>query len=421
MKMNAYDFMYDNRNLSEFGLIVCQFDPKGIDIISNGAKITFNTVPVFGGSKNHLTSTVYEDCLEATIQVCKHSCTGGVKEITPIEFRELTRWLCRKKFLKFKPLSEEYIDLYFEASFNVNRIEMNGKIYGLELEVVTNRPFALKEPKTTIIRNTVESGGMKRIHTWKKYTAIENTIVGTFVDNLEIGRILNIGDIRFWSIIEYADKAIVVDKEISLVNPIEVTATKDKLVGVVEEKYMYTGYNSKYIRMTPESEITTNSSSTSATNVYVLSVGDLKDDYIEDVTSEDENAYPENGVKDGYYYVYVDNHIEQGKKSYINDTSYEEGYIYPYTEITIVEDGDLNIYNAIEDRNTYIANCVAGEVITMDYPIIKSSVSSHNIQNDFNWNFFRIANTYNNSRNDLTISIQCVMKVTYSPIVKVGL
>ena len=90
-------------------------------------------------------------------------------------------------------------------------------------------------------------------------------------------------------------------------------------------------------------------------------------------------------------------------------------------EITVNESGNLNIYNAIEDRNTYIANCIAGEIITMDYPIIKSTELSHSIQNDFNWNFFRIANTYENSRNDLTISLPCSIKIKYSPIVKVGL
>lgn len=90
-------------------------------------------------------------------------------------------------------------------------------------------------------------------------------------------------------------------------------------------------------------------------------------------------------------------------------------------EIVILEDGDLNIHNAIENRNTYIGNCVAGEVITMDYPVIQSSIPSHDIQNNFNWVFFRIANTYENNRNDLTISIPCKIKIKYSPIVKVGL
>lgn len=264
--MKAFDFVYDGKNLSDFGFTVCNFGDKGLDTVSDGCQISFNTVPVMGGAKHKLISTQYEDCLETTIQICKHSCTGGVQEITTTEHRNITRWLNRKNFLKFKPLSDEYIDLYFEASFNISRIELDGRLFGFELEVITNRPFALKEPRIININNLIQDG-----------------------------------------------------------------------------------------------------------------------------------------------------------KHHINDISHEEGYIYPRTEITINQDGNLKIHNAIENRDTYIANCIAGEVIIMDYPVIQSSISSHNIQNDFNWNFFRVANTFKNSRNDLTISLPCSIKVEYSPIVKVGL
>lgn len=264
--MKTYDFMYDKHTLSEFGLIVCSFDDKGVDIVSNGAVVSFNTVSVSNGQKHDLTSVQYEECLETKIQVCKNPCSGDTTDIPSAVFRQLTKWLSRKKFLKFKPLSDDYIDIFYEAKIDVSRIELNGRLIGLELQITTNRPFALKEPRTITIKNISNNG---------KYS--------------------------------------------------------------------------------------------------------------------------------------------------LNDISHEEGYIYPFTEITIQKDGDLNIYNAIENRDTHIANCIAGEVITMDYPVIKSSVSSHNIQNDFNWNFFRVANTYDNSRNDLTISIPCTIKVKYSPIVKVGL
>lgn len=264
--MKARDFEFDGKNLSDFGFVICNFGSKGLETISNGGQSTFNTVSTLDGKKHRMVSAKYEDCAEDTIQICKTPCYGDVMEISDNEFREMTRWLGRNKFLKFKKLDENFIDLYFEVRFKINKIRLDGVLYGLELEVESNRPFALKEPKTITIKNTTQNG-----------------------------------------------------------------------------------------------------------------------------------------------------------KHSINDTSYEEGYIYPYTEITITESGDLNIYNAREDRDTYIANCVAGEVITMDYPVITSSLSSHNIQNDFNWNFFRVANTFENSRNDLTISIPCTIKVRYSPIVKVGL
>jgi hypothetical protein len=266
--MKAFDFSYgeNNKKLSDFGFVICRFGSGGLDTVSDGSEITFNTVSVQNGAKNELVSTMYESCLETTIQVCKYSCADDIQEITTSEHRQLTRWLNRKRFLKFKLLDEDNIDLYHEAIINVSRIEVHGRLMGLELSVFTNRPFALKEPKIITINNTTAEG-----------------------------------------------------------------------------------------------------------------------------------------------------------KHSVTDVSHEEGYIYPHTEIVIKENGNLNIYNAIEDRHTYIANCVTGEIITMDYPVIQSSISSHNIQNDFNWNFFRVANTFENSRNDLTISIPCSIKIEYSPIVKVGL
>ena len=90
-------------------------------------------------------------------------------------------------------------------------------------------------------------------------------------------------------------------------------------------------------------------------------------------------------------------------------------------EVEILESGILTIHNDLENRTMQINNCIAGERITLDYPIISSSISSHKIQDDFNWNWFRIYNTFQNSQNILTISIPCTIKIKYSPIVKVGL
>lgn len=318
--MKAYDFIYDGKKLSEFGMMICSFDSKGIETVSNGSTITFNTVSSQNGTKHESTSAVYEECLETTIQICKNSCSDGISEIYPHELRELTRWLSRKRFLKFKILDDYYIDLYFEASFNVSRIEFGGSVFGLELEVKTNRPFALKEPETIIVQT-------KKLYTWEEYNKTDSG-----------------------------------------------------------EKGESTG---RY------------------------------------VTSYKRDFYPDNGVKvhsngieGSYYYIYK----EENNVASIFDISHEEGYIYPYTEITIGDTGgDLRIYNELENREVVVKNCKSGEVITMDYPVIQSDDETHNIQNDFEWNFFRIANTYEKRRNDLTISIPCTIKLEYSPIVKVGL
>lgn len=264
--MKFYDFQYDGLNLSDMGYTICSFGSNGLQTISNGAQIVFNTVSTLNGAKHELLSTQYNDCLESTFQICKNPCYDDDMEISMSDFLDLTSWLSRKEFHKFKLLKDDYLDLYFEASFNVSRIESSGKLYGLELNMVTNRPFALQEPIKITIKNLVKNG----------------------------------------------------------------------------------------------------------------------------------------------------------MKSF-NDTSNEEGFIYPSPmKITIQESGDLSIYNALDGRTMIIKNCIAGEVITLDYPMISTSDSLHKIQNDFNWKFFRVANTFKNKKNDLTISLPCIIEITYSPIIKIG-
>lgn len=113
-----------------------------------------------------------------------------------------------------------------------------------------------------------------------------------------------------------------------------------------------------------------------------------------------------------------------GYEYIFRDTSDKEGYIYPKMTIRFTENTDeLVIHNSIEDRKTKLFNCSKDEEITItDTLQISSSLKSHKIQNDFNYVFFRIANTYKNRINKLTISAPCVITLEYSPIVKgVGL
>ena len=263
--MKCYDFEFSGHNLNSKGFIICKFGNDGVKTVSNGSTIVFNTTPTMRGAKHELTSTEYSDCLTTTFQICKNPCNSEHEEITVIEQREMMRWLNRKGFHKLKFKNEEYINIYFEASFNVSKIELDGRVYGFELQVVTNRPYALHEPISITVKN-IATNGEKRI----------------------------------------------------------------------------------------------------------------------------------------------------------SSLSDEEGYVYPEMEIAIDEDGDFELYNGMENRTMRIANCKAGEIIKINYPIIESSLPTHKIQNDFNWNFFRIANTFENRVNDITISIPCVIKMKYIPVVKVG-
>lgn len=264
--MKCYDFYYDGVCLRDKGFMICSFDSGGSDTISNGSEITFNQVSVLNGAKQELTSVQYDDCITATIQICKNMCNGDNLEVSVEEQRDIMRWLNRKGFHKFKLIDDEYAGIYFEASFNVSKVEIGGKVCGFELEMKTNRPWALQEPVEIVINNDV---------------------------------------------------------------PNKVRAFYNK--------------------------------------------------------------------------------------------SDEEGYIYPDMEIAIDGDGNLDIYSITEDRHMIINNCKSGEVITINYPIIQTSLNSHKIQNDFNWVFYRVSTSFKDKENEFTASLPCSIRIKYSPVAKISI
>ena len=266
--MKALDFEYDGYLLSDFGFMICSFGDKGLETISNGSKISFNTTPIFNGSKSLLTQVNYDENIECNFAICKNPCvtaSGDVEPITATEESQIMRWLNRKRFLKFRVLQDGYEDIYFNGSFNIDKYVLDGNVYGFELTFTSDRPYA----------------------------------------------------------------------------------TYDSVM-----------YN------------------------FTIST--------------------ENG-----------NYV-------INDISDEIGYIYAKMKIKCLSSGNLIINNSIEKRDTVIKNCTQNEIITLDYPIIESTLISHKLQNDFNFNFVRIANTYENTLNKLTFSLPCEVQLSYNPIKKVG-
>lgn len=262
--MRFYDFEYDGLKLSDMGYIVCKFGTQGLETITNGSQITFNTVPIFYGKKNYVTSAKYEECLEATFQICKNPCDNKLLSISVNEERDIMSWLNRKTYHKFKILEDAYLDLFFNSSFNISRIEMNGQLYGFELKMKTDTPFAYREP-------------------------------------------------------------LIIEWNITNVN---------------QSKVLF-------------------------------------------------------------------------------DLSDEEGFIYPETEIEVLQDGDFSIHHKQENRDLFISNCSKGEIIKLNYPEISST--GDKIQNRFNWNFLRIINTFKNKENELVFSLPCNIRIKYNPFIKVGI
>lgn len=145
----ATDFEYDGRKLSDFGFVFGEINgSSGVENLSSGSKITFVTVPFHSGKKYGLTATKYDECIEMQLNICKDPCKNVDMEITDNEYRQLIRWLVRRKFLKFRLINDDdpnQIKCYYYSSFNVEQVRADEKLYGLSLAMTTNAPFGFGE------------------------------------------------------------------------------------------------------------------------------------------------------------------------------------------------------------------------------------------------------------------------------------
>lgn len=142
--MIATDFVYDGIQLSTKKFIICDFDsPSGDNVVEAGSNITFNKIKRDSGKKYSLASATYEDCVTATFDLCKDDniYNPDEMEITSEEFQDLMRWLNRREFLKFRVINEAQTVCYYNASFNLDKILIGGKLYGVRLTMETDSPF----------------------------------------------------------------------------------------------------------------------------------------------------------------------------------------------------------------------------------------------------------------------------------------
>lgn len=143
--MYALDFQYDDRYLSDYGFMICDFNGQnGANYVNAGSQITFEKVKRNNGSKYSLVSTQYNECITAEFDICKNPEEYDKLEITNDEYRDIMRWLNRKEYLKFHVVpdnSYEHETCYYMASFTIKKIFVGEKLYGIHLSMETNSPF----------------------------------------------------------------------------------------------------------------------------------------------------------------------------------------------------------------------------------------------------------------------------------------
>lgn len=144
--MYAEDFEYADEKLSDYGMMICQFDDAGLETLSSGSDITFNQIPINRGRSFSLGSAAYDTAVTATFQICKDPyLTDREKALifSAAEISSLQRWLCRNhQYHRFKIDQEGFEHIYWNGTFSAKQIELNGQVIGMELTLYTDAPYA---------------------------------------------------------------------------------------------------------------------------------------------------------------------------------------------------------------------------------------------------------------------------------------
>ena len=145
--MQFSDFEYDGIALSDMGMTVVSFDGVQDGDITTDSQRSFESISLFGGRYQPFLTSVYEDRLEIEFSIGKNLCNDENDFILSIEeIENLQYWLNRPTPHKFKILDdEEYADVYWEGSFNLQWVKYGERIVGVNLTFISNRPYAQGE------------------------------------------------------------------------------------------------------------------------------------------------------------------------------------------------------------------------------------------------------------------------------------
>lgn len=141
------DFQYDDKLASDFGLTVVTFDSSsgGSETVSTGSNLTFNSIQAAGQDEFENFGATYSEAYSCNFQLCKiDNCTPAI--ITPEEYGEINRWLNRRNTNKvFKINENNYENIRYFGSFNIQAIKICNEIYGIDCTFTSNAPYAFSD------------------------------------------------------------------------------------------------------------------------------------------------------------------------------------------------------------------------------------------------------------------------------------
>lgn len=112
---------------------------------------------------------------------------------------------------------------------------------------------------------------------------------------------------------------------------------------------------------------------------------------------------------------------EKLTKTFLDEND-EIGETYPELTVTCGEAGTWTLSDDITGCSCEVQNCVSGEVLHFsgDTMIVETESATHQrtLPNDFNYDYFRFGNRYDQRLNTFTATMPCTVELRYRPQLK---
>ena len=156
--MFLVDFEYDGEKLSDYGYSPCYINTTSNMEINIGSRMSFNSVKTKLINTSRYVSYEYEEPSPIIFDIYKRT-NCELEFPNEIDVRRLMKWLNKKGNKKFKPVydNNDFVDVYFEGSFNISAIYVGGEIVGFTLTFTPNAPFGFGELETYSFSLTEEN------------------------------------------------------------------------------------------------------------------------------------------------------------------------------------------------------------------------------------------------------------------------
>lgn len=144
--MNEYiDFEYSGKRLSDFMSMIGSVDGGGsIESLESGNKLSMIDVETPYLKRMRNINSKYGEMLSREYTIIKNTCNGEPLDTYSMnECNAIMRWLNQPTYRKFKPIysSEEWSEVYYNATFNVTPIVCGDEVIGFNLQMTTDAPF----------------------------------------------------------------------------------------------------------------------------------------------------------------------------------------------------------------------------------------------------------------------------------------